>query len=240
MRRLAENPDTPVPLSEHLYAVLARALELSRRSHGAFDPTVGPFVALWRGARSEGRLPSRAALDSAAQLVGWRKIHLDTVARTARLDIAGMKVDLGGIAKGYIIHQALAELRRQGARRAMIQAGGDIVTGDAPPGRRGWRVDVPESGRALGLRARALANAALAISGDTEQFVVVDGVRYSHVVDPRTGMGLTTRRRAVVIAPDGATADGLATALVVLDDSAGAALLRGYPGVVAEVRVMSK
>ena len=229
VRRLTENPGAAVPVSEDLFAVLSRALDLSRRSNGAFDPTVGPFVELWRRARAQGRLPARAALDSAAPRVGWRKIELDSATRTARLHASGMRLDLGGIAKGYILDRALEELRRHGVARALIQAGGDIVVGDAPPALPGWHVEAPENDFTL-------ANSALAVSGDTEQFVIVDGVRYSHVVDPRTGRGLTTRRRAVVIAPDGITADGLATALVVLDDTAGAVLLRQYPGVSADVR----
>ena len=98
-----------------------------------------------------------------------------------------------------------------------------------------WRVDVPGAGPVVRTRAAALARAALSLSGDTEQFVIVDGVRYSHVVDPRTGVGLTSRRQAAVVAADGLTADGLSTALTVLDDAGQAALLREYPGVVAEV-----
>jgi len=126
-------------------------------------------------------------------------------------------------------------LGRHGVTRSLIQAGGDIMAGDPPPGLPGWRVDVPGAGPVVRTRAAALARAALSLSGDTEQFVIVDGVRYSHVVDPRTGVGLTSRRQAAVVAADGLTADGLSTALTVLDDAGQAALLRAYPGVVAEV-----
>ena len=236
VRRLAERPDAAVPVSEPLFVVLTRALELARLSDGAFDPTVGPFVALWRRARRTGRLPSRAELDAAARRVGWRKVRADSVTRSIRLDTAGMGLDLGGIAKGYILDQALLVLGRHGVTRALIQAGGDIVVGDPPPGRAGWRVAVPGGGEAVRGRAGALAHAALSLSGDTEQYVIVAGVRYSHVVDPRTGVGLTSRRQAAVVAEDGLTADGLATALTVLDDARGAELLHAYPGVVAEVR----
>jgi len=229
VRRLTGRTGADVPVSEPLYAVLARALELARLSDGAFDPTVGPFVELWRAARRTGRLPERAALDSAAARVGWRRVHLGPAARTVRLDVADMRIDLGGIAKGYILDQARAELRRQGVTSALLEAGGDISAGDSPPGRAGWRVVGMPDGRAL-------ANAAVSTSGDSEQFVIIDGVRYSHVVDPRTGLGLTNRRQATVVAADGATADGLATALTVLDDEGGAALLKAFPGVIAEVR----
>jgi thiamine biosynthesis lipoprotein len=223
-------------VSGDLFAVVARALDLWRRSRGAFDPTVGPFTELWRASRRTGRLPGRAELDSAALRVGSEKVHLDSAAHTVRLAVPGMRLDLGGIAKGYILDQALAELRRHGVTRALLEAGGDIVAGDPPPGLPGWRVAVPEGGRAVRASAAALANAAVATSGDTEQFVLIEGVRYSHVIDPQTGLGLTTRRQATVVAEDGVTADGLATALVVLDAERGAALLRAFPQVVAEVR----
>jgi thiamine biosynthesis lipoprotein len=229
LRRLATRVGEPVPVSEPLFAVLARALELARLSDGAFDPTVGPFVALWRAARRSGRLPERAALDSAAARVGWRKVHLDSATHAVRLDAAGMHIDLGGIAKGYVLDQARAELARQGVTRALIEAGGDISVGDPPPGRAGWRIAGTPGGASV-------ANAAVSTSGDSEQFVIIHGIRYSHVVDPHTGLGLTNRRRATVVAPDGATADGLATALTVLDEALGATLLAAFPGVVAEVR----
>lgn len=236
VRRLADRPGTALPVSEPLFAVLVRALELARLSDGAFDPTVGPYVELWRLARRTGRLPTRAKLSAAARRVGWGKVRADSATRTVWLATPGMRIDLGGIAKGYILDQALGELRRHGVTRALLQAGGDIVAGDAPPGLPGWRVDVPEGGPAVRARAGALAHAGLGLSGDTEQFLIVDGVRYSHVVDPRTGLALTNRRQATVVAEDGVTADGLATALTVLDDARGAELLRSYPGVVAEVR----
>ena len=236
VRRLAEQPAPAVHVSEPLFFVLARALELARLSEGAFDPTVGPYVELWRRARRTGARPSREELDSAARRVGWRKVQLDSVNRTVCLDRSGMRLDLGAIAKGYILDEALLELRKARVTRALLQAGGDIVAGAPPPGRAGWRVDVPGAGPAVRNRAAALAHAALAVSGDREQFVVVDGVRYSHVIDPRTGLGLTNHREAVVIAVDGVTADGLATALTIVDHARRATLLRAFPRVLAEVR----
>jgi len=229
VRRLAARAGAAVPVSGDLFVVLARAVDLWRRSDGAFDATVGPFVELWRAARRTGRLPPRAELDSAARRVGSDKVHLDSVARTVRLDAPGMRIDLGGIAKGYILDRALDALRAQGVTRALLEAGGDIVLGDAPPGRRGWRIALPEGDTIL-------ANHAVSTSGDTEQFVIIGGVRYSHVIDPRTGMGLTSRREATVVAPDGVTADGLATALTVLDDERGARLLHSFPQAAARLR----
>ena len=142
-----------------------------------------------------------------------------------------MRLDLGGIAKGYILEEALHTLRSAGVRRALIEAGGDIVVGDAPPDRDGWRIDVTGADREFAARAAKLTNAALATSGPTAQFVEIDGVRYSHVVDPRTGVGLTNHVTAHVIARDGATADALATALTVARAGDVPRLLSRFPGV---------
>src|SRR5437763_47499 len=230
VRRLAAQAGETVRVSDDLFVVLARALDLWRRSEGAFDVTVGPFVELWRTARRTGRLPPRAALDSAARRVGSDKVHLDSAARTVRLDVPGMRLDLGGIAKGYILDRALDALRAQGVARALLEAGGDIVLGEAPPrGRRGWRI-------AIAAGDTVLHNCAVSTSGDTEQFVIIGGVRYSHVLGPRPGIGLPGRRGATVVAPDGVTADGLATALTVLDDERGARLLHSFPQAAARLR----
>jgi thiamine biosynthesis lipoprotein len=223
-------------VSVGLFAVVARALEIARVTGGAFDPTVGPVVALWREARRTSRLPGLARLDSARARVGWMRVGLDSARRAVRLE-AGMRLDLGGIAKGYIIQEAMDVLRSKGVSRALIEAGGDIVVGEAPPGERGWRVDAPGASESLAAVLASITNSAVATSGPETQYVIIDGARYSHVIDPRTGKALTTGAVARVIARDGATADALATALTVLDAEAGAALVaRRFPGVRAEVR----
>lgn len=225
-----------IPVSGELFAVLARAVEIARASDGAFDPTVGPLVSLWRAARRNGRLPDEAALDSARALVGWERLTLDSSRHTVRLAAAGMRLDLGGIAKGYITQAALETLREHGVCRALIEAGGDIVAGDPPPARSGWQVDAPGADALVATRAARLSGEAIATSGPTAQYVELGGVRYSHVVDPRTGIGLTNGVTATVIAPDGATADALATALTVLDADRRAAVLARFPGVRVSVR----
>jgi hypothetical protein len=167
--------------------------------------------------------------DLTASLRSWEAL-LDA-ARTGRLGKAGMKLDLGGIAKGYILQQALGALRMAGLGRALVEAGGDVVVGSGPPGLAGWRIAAPGAGEAFRQRASQLTNAALATSGAAEQFVEIDGVRYSHVVDPRTGLGLTSQVTARVIARDAATADALATALTVLGPDGVAAIQEKYSDV---------
>ena len=225
----------PVEVGADLCHVLAVALDVARESDGAFDPTIAPLVALWRESRRSGTLPSPAALSAAQSRVGWTRLRLDRPSCVATLD-PGTRIDLGGIAKGYIIEQALDVLRRRGLSRAMIEAGGDIVVGDPPPGAPGWRISVPHADSTLSARAAALANAAISTSGGAEQFVEIDARRYSHLIDPRTGLGSTTPALATVIAPRAAIADALATALAVLGAEGAAALLERYTGVIGAVR----
>ena len=229
--RAIERSREAVRVSPELMDVLRRALDIAQATGGAFDPTLGPLVALWREARTTRRLPDSAALGTARQRTGWRQVELDAAASTVRLRVDGMRLDLGGIAKGYILQETLHILRSRGVTRALVESGGDIVVADAPPDRAGWRIDVPGADREFAARAAQLTNAALSTSGPAAQFVEIGGVRYSHVIDPRTGLGLTNSITAHVIASDGATADALSTALTVLGPEAGAPILRRFPGV---------
>lgn len=200
-------------------ADLFRALELSRdlaaRTDGMFDPTVGPVVALWRASRKGGSLPEDAARTRAVALVGWRRLELDPAASTARLATSGMKLDLGGIGKGIACDAAAEVLRREGATSFLISFGGELLAGDPPPGEHGWKVRLPVAIAGDGSELFPLANAALSTSGDSEQHVDIGGVRYSHIVDPRTGLGLTNGATACALATSSALADCVDTALCV-------------------------
>lgn len=221
----------PVEVSRELFEVLAHARQVSERTDGAFDVTVGPFVRLWRRSARQGELPSAARLAAAALAVGYQHVVLDEDARTVRLQCGGMRLDLGGIAKGYALDEALAVLRDLGIDRALVDGGGDVAVGEPPPGSAGWRVAVEGSASVTLILARA----AVATSGDAYRGVTIDGVRYSHVVDPRTGLGVTSRITATVVAPTGMHADALASALCVLGTEAGLALIETQAGVEARV-----
>jgi FAD:protein FMN transferase len=225
---------SPQTVSADLYAVLARSVEYARLSGGAFDPTVGPIVALWRAARRSRALPEPAAIESALARVSWRRIALDLEARTVRLS-AGTRLDLGGIGKGFAADRALEELQGRGIRSALVVAGGDMSLGDPPPGAVGWRIAIANPGlppeRAPG--ELSLSNCGVATSGDAEQFLEVEGRRYSHVVDPRSGQALGDAVSATVVAPDGTAADALATALGVLGPAEGITLADRLDGVAA-------
>ena len=217
-----------VSVSEALFDVLACAQTLARQSGGAFDATVGPYAALWRKARRTGQRPASDALERADSLVGWRKVHLDEEARTVQLQRAEMELDLGALAKGYILDRALETLAEHGIERALVEAGGDLVVSQSPPGQNGWRVEVPGAGPQGTADTLAIAQAAVSTSGNTYQFVEIGGTRYSHVVDPRTGWGLTHHLLATVVAPRAMLADGLSTTLGVLGEEKGRRFLRTY------------
>lgn len=226
---------TPVRVSPELFEVLKRSNEVARMSQGAFDVTIGEQVQLWRRARRQRELPDPARLTQAREASGWEHVVLDESGRTVTLQKPGMRLDLGGIAKGFAADAALKVLREAGIRRALVAASGDIVVGDPPPGRTGWNVGVA-SVDALGSNLTTtlnLARAAVSTSGDTEQFVEIDGVRYSHIVDPRTGVGLTKRLGVTVVAPDGTTSDSLATAVSVLGVEEGLKLIETQSGTAA-------
>ena len=217
-------PGKPVRLSPELYEVLDHSLELSRETGGAFDVTVGPVIQLWRTARRTKTLPPPKLLKEARDRIGWEAVHLDPLARSAELNRDGMQLDLGGIAAGYACDEAMRILQSHGLPRVLIDASGDVLVGDPPPDREGWTVTVAGlSGGATepGSRTILLRNAAITTSGDARQFVEIEGQRYSHIVDPQTGLGLTRRSSTTVIAPTGWQADSYATAVNVLGSKAG-------------------
>lgn len=235
---IARRAPAPVAASADAIAVVSQALAIARETQGAFDPTAAPVVTLWREARASNRLPAPQALARARQLVDWRAVEVDPAQQTIRLRRPGMRLDLGGIAKGYVLQEALRTLGREGVQAAMAAAGGDVVTMGVPPGREGWRVDVPSRDAfppAFVARASALNGQALSTSGPTAQYLDVNGVRYSHVVDPRTGRALTSGFVAHVIAGDAALADALATAATVVGPDGLADLRRRFPGAQIEL-----
>ncbi len=228
----------PVRVSRDLFKVLKRAHEVSKRSSGAFDVTIGPLVKLWRKARKTGILPDPAEIDAARKRVGWQKMKLNERSSTVQLTVPGMLLDLGGIAKGYADDEAQRVLKKHGITRALVEMGGDIVVSRPPPGKKGWTIRVPNAGSDQGSADLEFANCAVSTSGDTEQFTVIGGVRYSHVVDPRTGWALTNRIQATVIAKDGLTSDPLSKLLALLGPEAGNKVLSTYPRTKSFVRAV--
>lgn len=252
VRRLCDKsgPGRPVQVSAELFKVLKASLQLSRETGGAFDVTVGPLTKLWRRARRREQMPDSVLLAKAKRLVDRRLIRLNAESRSVELLRDGMRIDLGGIAKGFAADEALKTLAECGFTRSLVDASGDIVAGDPPPGADSWVIAI-ESLRqqtvdenSTGIRnaddtpSVMIRNQAVATSGDAYRSVVIAGRRYSHIVDPATGLGLSQRSSVTVIAPSGMLADGLASAVSVLGPAAGIRLLEKPSNCGVEAYVM--
>lgn len=225
----------PVPVSADLFDVLRISKHFYQRTGGALDVTIAPVGRLWRRARRDHKLPDPQKIAEARALVGADKLILDPDRRTVQLTKPGMKLDVGGIAKGYASQAAIDVLRGRGITRALVGGAGDIVVGDPPPDAQGWTIGIAslnpsQSGRETYV---LLSNAAISTSGDAERFVVIDGHRYSHIINPVTGLGVEDRASVTVIAPDGATADALETSIYIMGPEKGLKLAEEMPGVAA-------
>lgn len=222
----------PVPVGGDLWDVLVRAVAIRDASAGAFDPTVGPLTALWRKSRKTGRLPTTRRLDAARASVGPDTLRLVPDQRAVLLLRPDMRLDLGGIGMGFAIDRVLRLLRDRGVDAALVDASGDVGASAPPPGTGGWRIAVdPIPGReTVAADPVSLAHAAITTSGDARQAVSIGGRRYSHIVDPRTGLGIPGPAAVTVVAPDATAADALATAASVLGNVRGRTLLENEAG----------
>jgi len=233
MRLVHEGASAPFPVSSDLYDVLAKSLWTSELSHGLFDVSIGPLVQLWRSSRKTGRLPDLGELRRARALINYHNVELDPVRHTVFLKRSGMLLDLGAIGKGYAADQMLGVLQSQGIPHAMVVAGGEVVAGEAPPGNSGWKVgiDVADA-EAEGPPCTVLLHAAaVSTSGDEHQFLVLNGHRYSHVIDPTTGWALEGESSTTVLAKDSTTADALATAFSLMTVADGIRTAESLPDV---------
>ncbi len=209
--------------------ILKLSIAYSKLTRGAFDVTIGPLVDLWMEAADRNAPPTAAELAAARQRVGADRISVIS-GDAVSLDEEGMKLDLGGIAKGYALDRMLPLLERNGVESALLNFGQSSTWAvGAPAGSAGWRLLVrgPE-GRFAGLIT--LRDRALSASGSRGQWVEIDGRRYGHIIDPRTGEPLMRARQAVVISQRAALAEALSLALLVLDAETGLALVAAEPG----------
>ncbi len=230
----ASEGSVPTPwlaLSADLYAVLTRAREISQATDGALDVTCGHATRLWRRALRERELPGAEELESARASIDWRALEVRHAEPAARWTRANVRLDLGGIAKGYALDCMLSLLASEGLESALVIGGGDMVAGEPPPGKRAWRVELllPSAGPEEPRAVIELCRAAVATSGDLYRGAEIDGRRYSHLVDPQTGLALTESRGASVVALDAITADALATAACVLGPVQGRSLFERFP-----------
>lgn len=236
------------PISSDFEAVMLKAQHFAGVSNGAFDITCGQVVNLWRHARKTGQLPTEAEIAAARNATGWRRMQILTDRRdgefhTIQLD-NGMRLDAGGIGKGVAADRARDVLAAKGFDRCLVALAGDIAVGEAPPGENGWRIgvwtgDEVSSGSSARVPTIEVSRCGVSTSGDAEQFVEIAGVRYSHIVDPRTGWALTNPISATVVAPDATTSDALGTAICVMGEADGARMIEDYAGASARIVVRS-
>ncbi len=226
-----------VTVEEATFEVLEKALHFSEVSGGAFDVTIGALGELWRRAAATDTVPTEAEIAKARSRVGYDKLRLDPAARTVRFAVEGVKIDLGGIAKGFAIDKAVEAMKAAGAVGGMIDIGGDIrCFGRPPEGQQTWRVglqdpNVAPDDMATGkpLFVLEVRDRAVTTSGDYRRFATVKGQRQSHIMDTRSGRGADALASVTIIAPDATSADALATAVSVLGLEKGLALIEQVP-----------
>ncbi|MBU3683129.1 MAG: FAD:protein FMN transferase [Phycisphaerales bacterium] len=221
VRRLPVRAGEQSAVSADLAAAIAASLAWSERTDGAFDATLGALTGAWRAARRAGTPLDPAEARALVARCGWRHVRFDPAARTFSSAVDGLRFDFGAIGQGLGADAAMAAIRAQGVQSALVDLSGDIVAGEAPPGRRAWRVAADDD-QATTLFLR---NQAVTTSGDRAQHLDAGGVRLSHVLDPATGWPVTTRVQVTAGAPTATDADALATALCVLGPERGRALL---------------
>lgn len=229
-------PGQPYPINADLFDILQKSQQFAAATHGLFDITLAPCIRLWRRSRRRGELPDAAALSQARERSGWQKLTLDPDKRTATLAQAGMQLDLGGIAKGWTQDAGLKLLRDQfQITCVLLDAAGQVAAGSPPAGRETWHIGLLPSGKEAPVRI-SLKDANVATSGDHYQFVEINGIRYSHIIDPRTGLGSTISRQASLIAPTGALADPLTKLLCLMGPAESLPLLtKKWPGLQARI-----
>ena len=218
-----------VPVSATLFALLARSAELHAATAGAFDVTSTPLSRCWGFLQREGRLPEPGAIEAARDVVGMPHVRLDPQTTGVRFAKPGVELNFGAIGKGFALDRMALELRTRGATRALLSAGRSSVLALGGRG-RGWPVDLRPRLASRRVGRLWLKNAAVGTSGAGEQFVVIDGRRYGHVIDPRSGQPAEGVLGASVIAKDAASADALSTAFLI----GGPALAREYCATHAE------
>ena len=225
----------PVQVSPETAEVIQKALRCASLSEGAFDPTIAPLLELWGFPGDNFRLPADEEIEETRELVDYSLVETDAAAQRVYLPRPGMALDLGGIAKGYIVDRGLELLAGAGIEHALINAGGDIgILGPKPDG-SAWRIGVKHPRRQGDLIAVISwsRKGAVVTSGDYERFFEEGGVRYHHILEPRTGYPARTMLSATVAAPTVAEADALATALFGLGPQRGLELVESLPGVEA-------
>ena len=231
----------PVEVSDDLWRMLLVGAEADRQSGGAFDITVGPLTRLQREERKTHKAPDPERLKDARECVGFHYIKFDPDHHRVQLLHKSMQLDVGGVAKGFTSDEVLKLLRSRGITHALCGAAGDIAMGDPPPGRADWRIAI-QSLKSPDQNAEyvQLHNYGISTSGDTYRAAIVDGKEYSHIIDPKTGQGLTHRIGVTTVAPTATTTDWTSTAISILGPEKGIEMIETIPAAAARIETIDE
>ncbi|MBN2071894.1 MAG: FAD:protein FMN transferase [Candidatus Krumholzibacteriota bacterium] len=223
--------DGPVRVSDELFEIIEAAFEYSRLTSGAFDITARPLVKLWGFQGGEPRLPSSEEIDSTLAIVGYHRVILDRDEMTVTLP-PGMQIDLAGIGKGYGVDRCASILKEHGVTSALVNLSGNMFAIGSPKGRDYWSIGIREPHGEEGIVGKLLLrDEGVATSGNYENFIMIDGQKYGHIIDPSTGRTIDHILAVTVVAPSALAADALSTGMFVLGPEAGAAAAAKIPGV---------
>lgn len=199
-------------VSEDLFSVILESQQAATLTDGLFDITISPLTKLWRRTRRKGVLPDAIQLQNARETIGYQSIEIDSAARLIRFLKPDMRLDFGGIGKGFALDELKRILFKENVRSVLLEAGGSILLGDPPPHADSWKINIGEKGYDL-------SNCGISTSGDRFQFVEINGKRYAHILDPRTGFGFHEPHEITVVAPKAVTADWASTAAYLMNET---------------------
>jgi FAD:protein FMN transferase len=216
--RLASMTVKDQKVSNELFELILLSKQAWKRSGKTFDVTIGAITQIWRKVKKENRFLNDSEIKTAREQTGFENLIINKRAKTISFKKTGIRFDFGGIVPGYAAQKVIDLLKNKNISSALVDASGDIVVSDPPPGKNGWTIaiNLPESENEMWDKKLLLKNFAVSTSGDVYRYMIHEGKKYSHIINPRTGYGVTSQRNVTVIAQDGTTADWLATACSIL------------------------
>ena len=229
-----------INVNPEIIFLLEESAKVSTLSQGAFDVSVGPLVELWRKSLEQGEVPTDTEIHKILPLVDYRNIEIDSRRNLIRFKKKGIKIDFGGIAKGYAVDQAIKALKKKGVKNCLVEAGGDLFALGKGINKKDWLIGL-RNPRESGLIIEfSCTNKGVATSGDYERFKILNKKRYHHLIDPRAGLSVSEVISATIAAPSAMTADALSTAVLILGKEGGMRLIKKTKNVEGVIIVKEK
>ncbi len=212
--------DQYIKVSVDLWNILQESVKAAKLSEGNFDVTIGPLTQLWRRMKRQKQLPTPTQISEAKTKIGIEKIFFNKTNQSVMLKTKGMRLDFGGIGKGFAEDEMMKVLKENGIKSALIEAGGNIVVSNSPTDSpKGWEIIINQE-------KYYLKNCGVSTSGDAYQFVEIEGKKYAHILDPKTGIGYAEPHQVSIIAKNGTISDWLSTALYLMPTESGQKLAK--------------